>query len=287
MEVREGPLERLMPDIQAFVSAEWTPQRWRHVGNMAWNRYSVPVAVEPMAAIFTDSRHPVAVGWMDEDGLEWVVKPLPGAAGVVLDWFLARSADAPVSTTILDGEQHLHAALVVRGFKAREQGPFFVQMWQPLAHLSPVPSVPPGFSIRAVRGVADLTARVAVHEAAWHPSRMTVDSYRAVMRAWPYQSALDWVVEAPDGTFAASALIWLDPAHGVGLLEPVGTHPEYRRLGLSRAVCLAALHALRDRGGTAAIVQPRGDAAYPIPYALYRGLGFQTLGRTLTYRRER
>lgn len=95
------------------------------------------------------------------------------------------------------------------------------------------------------------------------------------------------MVEAPDGTFAASALIWLDPAHGVGLLEPVGLHPEYRRLGLSRAVCLAALHALRDRGGPAAIVQPRGDEAYPIPFALYRGLGFQTLGRTLTYRRER
>ena len=99
------------------------------------------------------------------------------------------------------------------------------------------------------------------------------------MAAWPYRTDLDWVAEAPDGAFVANCLIWLDP-DGVGLIEPVGTSPEYRRQGLSRAVCLAALQALKAAGGTRAIVYPRGDDAYPIPRKLYQSMGFQPYTRT-------
>lgn len=286
--VREGALAALMPDVQAFVSSAWTPRSWQHVGNVAWGRHSLPVVTEPQAAVFESSDETVAVGWVEEDeALEWVVKPVPGAADAVLDWFLARAPGPMLYANGLDSEPHLHEALARRGFQAMEQGPFFMHMWRSLAHLPEVPPLPAGFFARAVQGVSDLEALVAVHRAAWHPSRMTRDSYQAVMTAWPYQYALDWVIEAPDGTFAASALIWLDAAHGVGLLEPVGTHPAFRRLGLSRAVCLAALHALGRLGGQQAVVQPRGDDAYPIPRALYQSLGFKSLARTLTYQLER
>jgi GNAT superfamily N-acetyltransferase len=149
-----------------------------------------------------------------------------------------------------------------------------------------VPVLPAGFSVRSVRGEADLPGRVAVHRAVWAPSRVTEASYRAVMAAWPYRADLDWVVVAPDGTMAASCLIWLDEQNGVGELEPVGTDPGYRRQGLGRAVCLAALHALRRAGATQAVVYPVvGHPRSPAAGTLYDSLGFTPYGRTLTYTR--
>ncbi len=70
----------------------------------------------------------------------------------------------------------------------------------------------------------------------------------------------------------------------VGLVEPVGTDPEYRRRGLARAACRAGLAALRAAGAQFALVCPRGDAGYPVPGRLYRQLGFRPVGRTVTYR---
>jgi hypothetical protein len=57
-------------------------------------------------------------------------------------------------------------------------------------------------------------------------------------------------------------------------------------MGLARALCLHALHALRAAGGAQAIVYPRGDAAYPVPGSLYASLGFGSYARTRTYRRD-
>ena len=74
----------------------------------------------------------------------------------------------------------------------------------------------------------------------------------------------------------ASALVWLDDADGVGLVEPVGCVPEHRGRGLAGAVTLAALHQLARRSAArVAQVSPRGDDGYPGPQRLYRSLGFR------------
>src|SRR5262245_27741130 len=155
----------------------------------------------------------------------------------------------------------------------------------------PIPRLPEGYRVRAVRE-DEAEARAAAHRAAWRPKRigkmfvppvdlgdaesgMTTESYRAVMKAWPYRYDLDQVVEAPDGTLAAFALGWLDKVNQVGELEPVGTDPRYAQRGLGSAVSLACLHALRAAGATQAVVYPRGDDAYPVARKLYFRLGFQ------------
>ncbi|GAA2694915.1 MULTISPECIES: GNAT family N-acetyltransferase [Actinosynnema] len=148
----------------------------------------------------------------------------------------------------------------------------------------PTPELPAGYRVRAVRGEEDVAARVAAHRAAWWPSRVTEESYRAVMGTWPYRPELDRVVEGPDGRFAATCLIWFDERNGVGELEPVGVDPGLRRRGLGRAVCLAALGALREAGGRSAVVYPlHGHPDHPAPAPLYRGLGFREHARTITF----
>ncbi len=52
-----------------------------------------------------------------------------------------------------------------------------------------------------------------------------------------------------------------------------------------RAVCAAVLHAFARAGGHRAVVQARGDAAYPVPKRLYESLGFTAYARTYTYTR--
>ena len=136
------------------------------------------------------------------------------------------------------------------------------------------PRVPEGFALRTVEE-RDFASRAAAHRSAFHPSRFRDDVYAAVRASWAYRPQLDCVVEAPDGSIAAYALAWLDDVNGVGELEPVGTHADYRRLGLGRAVNLFALAQLRDLGATRALVASRGDDAYPVPSKLYESVGFR------------
>ena len=100
------------------------------------------------------------------------------------------------------------------------------------------------------------------------------------MSAWPYRPELDWVIEAPDGRFVSSCLIWLDGANRVGELEPVGTDPASWRKGFGAAVCRAALSALRDaHGAETAIVYAYQVPGMPPAIALYESLGFKTHAR--------
>ncbi len=104
---------------------------------------------------------------------------------------------------------------------------------------------------------------------------MTTEGYAAAAAAWPYRQELDWVVEASDGPFAASCLVWLDADNRVAELEPVGTDARYRRRGLGGAACIAAMRAARDAGADTAVVYAQSDEAR----ALYRSIGFEEIGR--------
>ncbi|WP_393165453.1 GNAT family N-acetyltransferase [Nonomuraea marmarensis] len=118
------------------------------------------------------------------------------------------------------------------------------------------------------------------------PSKVTPDSYLQVMRAQPYRLELDWLVEAPDGTPVAFCLAWLDEHNRVAALEPVGTDPGHRRLGLATAATLAALHAARRLGAASARVCARGDDDYPAARATYQAMGFHRYARNVSFVRD-
>ncbi|MGI5171356.1 GNAT family N-acetyltransferase [Spirillospora sp. CA-253888] len=273
--------------MQALAQRVWSPASPHHVGDLAWGRfmYTARQADWPIA-LWESEGEVVAWAWAHlPDDLRLQVAPEhPGLLVEILSWFDEPAGGGPRQISPLDAQTDLCDALVRHGYEPQDRAPFFTYHWHDLRDL-PDPVLPEGFTARAVRGEEDLDRRVAVHRAAWNSTRVTPESYRAVMAAWPYRRRLDWVVEAPDGRFGANCLVWYDDLHRVGLIEPVGTRPEYRRLGLARAVCVAALRALAGAGGERAIVYPRGDADYPVPQMLYRSIGFRPYGRTRTYRK--
>ena len=279
--------------MQAMASHLWSPRSRFHPGQLAWNRYSRPVDPARLddgeaISIGEAGGETVGFGWAETpDWLALQVDPAhPEVAEELLEWFEEVSDAEEQSVLVMQGDVAEHA-LAAAGFAPDEDGPFFVHHMIDLADLPAVP-VLEGYALRQVEA-HEAAPRAAVHAAAWSdvgPSQVDAGAYEQVMAAWPYRADLDWVVTDAGGELVASALVWLDPATGVGLVEPVGCVPEHRGRGLAAAVTLAALHHLRSIGGTHGQVTPRGDDGYPGPQRLYRSIGFRPTARTVTWTRS-
>jgi ribosomal protein S18 acetylase RimI-like enzyme len=219
---------------------EWRFRIWEDDGRtVAWSW------LRPASGLFEHDVHPDHHHLLDE----------------VLDEPEARQAFA------FEEDEDRIAALARHGFVTPGEVLHFFALELP----GPVnvPQLPEGFVLRTVEP-GDLAERVAVHRDVWAPSRVTEESYAGVQAAWPYRPSLDCVVEAPDGRFAAYALLWPDDDNGVGELEPVGTRAEFRGRGLGAAVCRYALARWREEGGRSAVVYAVTEPAS----ALYRSVGF-------------
>jgi ribosomal protein S18 acetylase RimI-like enzyme len=141
----------------------------------------------------------------------------------------------------------------------------------PLVDL-PEPVLPEGYSIRAVRGLDEAAAVAEVHAASFD-STWTPELYRKVMQSPGYAAERELIVEAADGTFAAFTVTWHDEVNHTGLFEPVGTHANYRRRGLGKALVLFAMRKMAAEGMKYATVVNEGtnEAAR----RLYKACGFK------------
>ena len=92
-------------------------------------------------------------------------------------------------------------------------------------------------------------------------------AYEELMRAPDYQKAHDLYIVAPDGTYAACAIVWHDDVNKVGHLEPLGTHPDHRRKGLAEQIVWEGIRRLKAQGST---WMPMGGGFEPF----YRAFGF-------------
>jgi GNAT superfamily N-acetyltransferase len=111
------------------------------------------------------------------------------------------------------------------------------------------PVLPDGFRFRTA-DQAGPEAAVQAHVDAWAPSTYTAGGYEGVRRTATYRADLHVLVQAPDGTMAASTIMWLDEANQTAEFEPVGTHPDYRRLGLGTAMLRHGMHLAHAAGAT-------------------------------------
>ena len=149
----------------------------------------------------------------------------------------------------------------------------------------PIPAVSPpdGFSIRSMTGLWETDKLIAVQNAtfgwAWTP-----ETYRPVMESPAFQAEHQLVVVAPDGRFVAFCYLMLDTRNKIGLFEDVGTHPDFQRRGLGRALLLDGMRRMAAQGMVTAFVPYvlRADAAA----ALYASVGFQVRYRHFLYTKK-
>ncbi|MBO0824127.1 MAG: GNAT family N-acetyltransferase, partial [Actinobacteria bacterium] len=134
--------------------------------------------------------------------------------------------------------------------------------------------LPDGFRFRTA-DEAGPQAAVQAHVDAWAPSTYTAEGYEGVRQTPAYRGDLHVLVEAPDGTMAASTIMWLDEANKTAEFEPVGTHPDYRRRGLGRAMLLHGMQLARSAGANHMTVACLGAPGHPAARGLYYSVGFR------------
>jgi ribosomal protein S18 acetylase RimI-like enzyme len=174
------------------------------------------------------------------------------------------------------------AYLQGRGFERHPE--YHVQMARTLSEDLPLPELPQGYAVRNVRGEVEADQRAAASYAAFQsdkPWDSYVKRYHRFMQSPVYRAEHDLVVAAPDGRLASFCILWMDEVNKVGLFEPVGTHPDFQRMGLGKALMLAGLQRMQAEGMQAAIVNTDHDNLAAL--GLYRSAGFEQSDELLAY----
>ena len=91
-------------------------------------------------------------------------------------------------------------------------------------------------------------------------------SYEILQQAPDYRKEQVIVIKAPNGEYTAFSLIWHDAPNHLATLEPVGTQPEFRRMGLAREAVYDGMRWMRRKGVTRVVVG--SDQAF------YKAIGF-------------
>ena len=229
----------------------------------------------------------VAFAWPVDDQVDIVVHPdYPALHDTALAWAeaeyrgrLGENPDKPMRAWSFAGDAPRSAALTARGYRRADDGLVFYT--RPVVATAEPPHLPAGYTFNHVRGETDVARRAAVHRAAFDPVWMTEDRMRVAQAMPTYRAELDLVVVAPDASYAAFALMWLDEANHVGVFEPVGVSPEHRRLGLGRATLNEGVRRLGELGARMAFVQTGFNNT--VAQALYLASGFTELDRNYAW----
>jgi ribosomal protein S18 acetylase RimI-like enzyme len=236
----------------------------------------------------------VGFAWFLPNGdLDLLVHPREHCAAVVPEmvaWGEARlrasshneQPGRPLHAWALASNEPLARALQAAGLHPTSA--YYLHLFRELDAPLDTPSLPRGFQVRTVAGLSEAAARAAVHRAAFGSEWVSTEVYAHLMRsARHYRPELDVVAVSPEGEFAAMALGWLDPDNRVGELEPVGTAPAYRRLGLARAVSQEALRRLQAAGARSAVIYALPENTASV--TLYASLGLREVDRNVGFSR--
>ena len=134
------------------------------------------------------------------------------------------------------------------------------------------PVLPDGFVVGSVEDVDDVEKRRMVRAFSfgaycgpsdWPPASV----FTEMQQAPDYRRDLDLFIVAPNGDYASFCTIWLDDKNGYANFEPVGTHADYQRRGLARALLREGFRRMAAYGATKSYM-PSGNE-------FYRKVGFR------------
>jgi ribosomal protein S18 acetylase RimI-like enzyme len=185
---------------------------------------------------------------------------------------------------VVQDEDVLGAHFRQRGYTLRKG---MVNMSKSLGESTPSLQLPEGFVIRGCQGEPEVAARAKAQYGAFESKakfELYVERFTNFMRSPVYDPELDIVAVRSDGQVGSFCIVWTDPVNRVGLFELVGTHPDFQRQGLGRAVMREGLRRLQARGMKSAIVSTYEDDPVAIKY--YEAVGFQVINRLGTYEKD-
>ncbi len=276
---RPFDLARDLPAVLALVSharASRDPRAYLHPGGLQWllRRHG---SAEFTARQWFDGD--ALAGFVIDDSGYVMVQGAPGTVEAHLR--LVQLAEegrraqghAGVEVSVWEDDRELAAGLRSLGYEPSAGHEAGSELVLRIGGETAAPTLPDGFEMRWLEPGMD-DAYVELHRAAWStvaPSKYDATAHAAVMSMPQFDRTLVPVVVAPDGTLAAYCIAWFDPVTRTSEIEPLGTHPEYRRRGLARAVSLEAVRRSAERRAESVLVWGVGDHRT----ALYESAGFR------------
>lgn len=279
---RQFELERDLPPVLALVAgarASHHPRAFLHPGGLQWWLRKVG---SPGFAVRLSPE-----GFVLDDAGYVIVQAVSTSVDAHLDLLRRAEEDrrgrggTEMEVSVWDDDTELLSALRSRGYTP--SGTEGAELLRRADDGSHTPVLPEGFSMRWLEPRLD-DAYVDLHRAAWStikPSTYDRAAHAAVMAMPDFDRALVPIVAAPDGTLAASCIVWFDPVTRTSEIEPLGTHPAYRRRRLARAVSVEAVRRSAERGASSVMVW--GVGADRI--RLYESAGFRSARVLREYRR--
>ncbi|MBN1877679.1 MAG: GNAT family N-acetyltransferase [Anaerolineae bacterium] len=159
--------------------------------------------------------------------------------------------DGKFRTPVQDADIVFQDAAQERGYQKNTEWPgddsvFIVA--QPL----PEPKLPEGFKIKSMADENKLALRGKAFGLGFnHPDPKdwpSAATYAELQKAPDYRKDLDLYIVSPEGEYVSFCIAWYDAQNQIGILEPVGTIPGYRRRGLARAVVTEAIRRVAALG---------------------------------------
>jgi ribosomal protein S18 acetylase RimI-like enzyme len=275
-----------MQSLQQELWALEGPRVQTHVGDLAWWLHRDPWKRH----LWLDGERCVAWAWLTEPAaLDYEIHREHRGGALhreLLEWFDAETDSEALTTYAMEADDEWVSVLTECGYARPEPYAWYAYYVRDLDQGLPEAEAPDGFALHTVRDADDFKKRVEVHRAVWAPSRLTEERYRGVTQRWPYRADLDCVLEAPPGSFAAYVLCWYDDENRVAELEPVGTHPDYRRRGFGALTIRYALTRLRQEGAQQVVVYAGGRDEDAGARALYESVGFRRHTRVVEFRKQ-
>ena len=279
--------------LQTGTQYCWLPQRWeyaehfvRHLnierGEDDWQK---------TIAIWEKDGQIVAVCHREE-GYNSYLQIRPGhekLAGEMLEFAEENIASMnPEGKKVLvvwstESKSYLNEILTTRGYNRGEDGSYYNCQEFNRDYTAVLPG---GYSFTDATGVKDALARYRVVNRAFNPEaeipQVLPESFLKMEQAPLFRPDLEILVKRDDVTLVSFCVVWYDELTGTGVFEPVGTHPEYQRLGLGRAMLIEGLRRLKAVGAERAYVESYGDNRR----AFYNSAGFETFDKDWFWRKE-
>lgn len=256
-----------------------------HPGGLQWWLRRVGRAAVNVGVLIASAR-PVGLALRDRtDVIVQADTAYEDRRSDLLAWVedMARADGSELFVSIPDGDEQLIRTAAARGYAATDRRGYELTYELGAEPVSPV--LPRGFEMISLSPA--LTDRyIDLHRAAWarpqRPSTYDRAQHDLVTAMPDFRYDLVPIVAAPDGTLAAYCISWWDPRSSSVEIEPLGTHPDFRRLGLARAIVHEVFRRSHALGATYVMVW--GSTANPEAEALYRSAGMRPRHHQRDYR---
>jgi len=273
--VTTSDIERIIGRLHEWQGPDWYGGGMQ-AGDVSWKHRFGDQAVAEAITEFIDTDGAVLAvmmrdtpdrWWFAMDPVRYGDRPL---AAAIADWADGLTGvdscaiDGPASPALWRRE------LARRGFQSSDE--VFVHFWRPLSDADAV-DVP---GVTSTGTTQDIEDRVTVQRGAFDNSTFTVERWHAMAAGPGFRPELDLVARTADGAPAAALTAWFAGAGRCAMIEPMGTHRDFRRQGHGTRVLRGACAALARLGASGVTVMTY--ASSPAAVRVYRAAGFRSVG---------